>query len=80
MVVYSFVIFAIMQAPPGDFLTAYVATLASSGSSMSAEQIAAMRRQYGLDQPFVVKYLVWLAAPAARRLWPVARVPAADAS
>ena len=41
MVIYSFVIFAIIQAPPGDFLTAYVATLASSGSSISAEQIAA---------------------------------------
>ena len=26
LVVYSFVIFAIMQAPPGDFLTTYVAT------------------------------------------------------
>jgi peptide/nickel transport system permease protein len=60
MVVYSFVIFAIMQAPPGDFLTAYVATLASSGSSLSAEQIAAMRAQYGLDQPFFVQYLLWL--------------------
>src|SRR6185295_87447 len=60
MVVYSFVIFAIMQAPPGDFLTAYVATLASSGSSISAEQVAAMRTQYGLDQPFFVQYLLWL--------------------
>jgi peptide/nickel transport system permease protein len=60
MVVYSFVIFAIMQAPPGDFLTAYVATLASSGSSLSVEQIAALRAQYGLDQPFFVQYLLWL--------------------
>jgi peptide/nickel transport system permease protein len=60
MLVYSFVIFAIIQAPPGDFLTAYVATLASSGSSLSAEQIAAMRAQYGLDQPFFIQYLLWL--------------------
>jgi peptide/nickel transport system permease protein len=60
MLIYSFVIFAIIQAPPGDFLTAYVATLASSGSSLSAEQIAAMRAQYGLDQPFFVQYLLWL--------------------
>ena len=60
MVIYSFVIFAIIQAPPGDFLTAYVATLASSGSSLSAEQVAAMRAQYGLDQPFFVQYLLWL--------------------
>jgi len=60
MAIYSFVIFAIIQAPPGDFLTAYVATLASSGSSLSAEQVAAMRAQYGLDQPFFVQYLLWL--------------------
>jgi peptide/nickel transport system permease protein len=60
MLIYSFVIFAIIQAPPGDFLTSYVATLASSGSSLSAEQIAAMRAQYGLDQPFFVQYLLWL--------------------
>ena len=60
MVIYSFVIFAIIQAPPGDFLSAYVATLASSGSSISADQIAALRHQYGLDQPFVVQYFLWM--------------------
>jgi peptide/nickel transport system permease protein len=60
MVVYSFVIFVIIQAPPGDFLTAYVATLASSGSSLSAEQITAMRHEYGLDQPMIVQYFLWV--------------------
>jgi peptide/nickel transport system permease protein len=60
MVIYSFVIFAIIQAPPGDFLSAYVATLASSGSSISADQIAALRHQYGLDQPFIVQYFLWM--------------------
>ena len=60
MAIYSFVIFVIIQAPPGDFLTAYVATLASSGSSLSAEQIAAMRHQYGLDQPMIVQYFLWV--------------------
>src|SRR5260370_2390011 len=60
MLIYSFVIFAIIQAPPGDFLSAYVATLASSGSSISADQIAALRHQYGLDQPFVVQYVLWV--------------------
>jgi peptide/nickel transport system permease protein len=60
MLIYSFVIFAIIQAPPGDFLSAYVATLASSGSSISADQIAALRHQYGLDQPFAVQYLLWM--------------------
>ena len=60
LVVYSFVIFVIIQAPPGDFLTAYVATLASSGSSITAEQLQAMRHDYGLDQPFLVQYARWM--------------------
>ena len=60
MVIYSFVIFVIIQAPPGDFLTAYVATLASSGSSISQEQIEAWRAQYGLDQPMIVQYWLWV--------------------
>jgi len=57
---YSFVIFAIIQAPPGDFLTSYVATLSASGTSISAEQVQALRHEYGLDQSFIVQYLRWL--------------------
>jgi ABC-type dipeptide/oligopeptide/nickel transport system permease component len=49
------------QAPPGDFLTSYMATLASSGSSVSAEQFEALRRDYGLDQPLHVQYWKWMA-------------------
>ncbi|MCC6470092.1 MAG: ABC transporter permease [Alphaproteobacteria bacterium] len=60
LVLFSIVVFAIVQAPPGDFLTAYVATLASSGSSISAEHIAALRHEYGLDQPMAVQYLRWM--------------------
>ena len=54
--IFSAVVFAIVQAPPGDFLTAYMATLASSGSSVSAEQFEALRKDYGLDQPRLVRY------------------------
>jgi peptide/nickel transport system permease protein len=60
MLIYSFVIFAIIQAPPGDFLTSYVATLSASGSSISTEMIQAMRQDYGLDQPFIIQYWHWL--------------------
>ena len=58
--VFSIVVFAIVQAPPGDFLTSYVATLASSGSSIDAQHIAALRREYGLDQPIPIQYLRWV--------------------
>jgi len=60
LLVFSVTVFAIMQAPPGDFLTTYVATLASSGSSITAEQVAALRHEYGLDQPIWVQYLKWM--------------------
>ena len=60
MVIFSVMIFAIVQAPPGDFLTSYAATLASSGSSVSLEQLNALRAQYGLDQPVYVQYYRWM--------------------
>jgi peptide/nickel transport system permease protein len=61
MAIFSILVFAIVEAPPGDFLTSYIATLASSGSSIGAEQVEALRRQYGLDQPFHIQYLRWMA-------------------
>ncbi|MCW3476772.1 ABC transporter permease [Limobrevibacterium gyesilva] len=52
--------FVIIQLPPGDFVDAYIAQLASSGSSVSAEEAQAMRLQYGLGQPFYVQYGKWI--------------------
>src|SRR5438309_9557547 len=57
---FSVTVFAIVQAPPGDFLTTYVATLASSGSAISAEQVDALRREYGLHRAFWVQYQKWV--------------------
>jgi peptide/nickel transport system permease protein len=60
LLLFTLIIFVMVQAPPGDFLTSYVATLASSGSSIDAAQVAALQKQFGLDQPFPVRYLRWL--------------------
>ena len=76
--VFSVTVFAIVQAPPGDFLTSYMATLASSGISISAEQFEALRREYGLDQPLYVQYCKWMVNLLQRQPRPVARVPAAQ--
>jgi peptide/nickel transport system permease protein len=56
---FSVMVFALVQAPPGDFLTSYIATLASSGSSLEMEEIAMLKAQYGLDQPVYVQYFRW---------------------
>ncbi|HYM90826.1 MAG TPA: ABC transporter permease [bacterium] len=60
LAVFSIVVFALVQAPPGGFLTSYLSTLAASGSSIDAAQVEALRRQFGLDQPFHVQYLRWV--------------------
>jgi peptide/nickel transport system permease protein len=58
--IFSVFAFIIIQAPPGDFVTAYIAELAASGSAMDQTQIDGLRRLYGLDQPMHIQYLKWM--------------------
>ncbi|MCB2053553.1 MAG: ABC transporter permease [Geminicoccaceae bacterium] len=56
----SIVAFALIQAPPGDYLTTFAATLAASGDVVDSERLDALRTRYGLDQPFLVQYWKWI--------------------
>ena len=47
----SVLTFVIICLPPGDFVDAYIANLSIGGSTVSAEQAAVMRQEYGLDRP-----------------------------
>ncbi len=60
LLVISVLIFGIIQLPEGDYLSSYIAELESLGETVAKEKVAFLRRQYGLDQPFVVQYLQWL--------------------
>jgi peptide/nickel transport system permease protein len=57
---FSVMVFALVQAPPGDYLTSYIATLSASGSSLDQAQIEALKQQFGLDQPVYIQYLRWV--------------------
>lgn len=57
---FSVFAFVVIQAPPGDFVTSYIAELAASGSSMDQAQIDALRELYGLNQPMHIQYLKWM--------------------
>lgn len=59
LVVISFIIFVIIQLPPGDYLESYIAEMESQGESIDPQQIMMLRQQYGLDEPFMVQYLTW---------------------
>jgi peptide/nickel transport system permease protein len=52
--------FLIIQLPPGDFVTAYIATMSAGGAGITEGEAQALREQYGLDQPFHIQYLKWM--------------------
>ena len=56
----SIVSFVIIQLPPGDYLTTYVANLAAAGEIVSEEELAGLYKQYGLDRPMHVQYWKWI--------------------
>ena len=62
LLLISIVSFVIIQLPPGDFLSSYVAQISQEeiGATISQEQLEALERRYGLGQPMHVQYLRWI--------------------
>jgi peptide/nickel transport system permease protein len=60
LLVISVLIFGIIQLPEGDYLSSQIAELEAMGETVAKEQIEFLRKQYGLDQPFIVQYFNWL--------------------
>ena len=53
--------FLILQAPPGDYVSTFIARVSlQQGFTMTPEEEDALRRQYGLDRPIYIQYLKWL--------------------
>ena len=60
-IVTSIFAFAVIQLPPGDFATTYVAGMAAQGDNVSAQEtLEQLRSSYGLDQPMPVQYIKWI--------------------
>jgi len=69
LIVISIISFVIIQLPPGDFLTSYVAQLRMEGEDVDAEEIAALKQRYGLGQPVYVQYWKWISGILFRGDW-----------
>lgn len=67
LLVISFVTFSIIKLPPGDFLSNQIAELRSQGDKAALERVEFLRKQYGLDKPFIQQYAVWVG------IWPSER-------
>ncbi len=56
----SFIIFVVIKLPPGDFLSTLIEEKLASGEATDLKEVERLRREYGLDQPFIVQYARWL--------------------
>lgn len=56
----SILSFTIIKLTPGDYVTAYIAQMSSSGTMVTQEEAANLRAEYGLDQPMYVQYGKWI--------------------
>ncbi|TMJ55748.1 MAG: ABC transporter permease [Alphaproteobacteria bacterium] len=61
LVAISVVIFTIINLPPGDYFSTYIAELQSSGEAADLAKIHFLQVQYGFDRPLWEQYLYWVA-------------------
>ncbi|HRJ40610.1 MAG TPA: ABC transporter permease [Caldilineaceae bacterium] len=66
VIAVSLVSFAIIQLPPGDYLTTVLAQLSAQGDLVEADVIAALGARYGLGQPLYVQYYKWISGIVLR--------------
>ncbi|MFF2089887.1 ABC transporter permease [Paenibacillus sp. NPDC058174] len=56
----SFVVFYIIQLPPGDYVSSYSAKMSAAGDVMTQAEMDEMRSNLGLDRPVYEQYFVWM--------------------
>lgn len=60
LLVISFLIFGIIELPPGDYLSNQIDQLRAQGETASIAKLEFLRQEFALDRPFLERYLVWL--------------------
>jgi len=60
LILASMVIFVIIQLPPGDYIESYIGELLAAGESVDLARVEYLREEYGLNQPFWKRYLLWI--------------------
>lgn len=61
LLMITFVVFIVIQLPPGDYVDTMTAKMISQGEQVSEAEIVQLRKAYGLDQPFFIQYIKWVA-------------------
>jgi peptide/nickel transport system permease protein len=59
LIAISIVIFTIINLPPGNYFTTYIAELQGSGETTDLAKIEFLEKEYGFDRPLWQQYLYW---------------------
>jgi peptide/nickel transport system permease protein len=59
LIAISILVFIVIQLPPGDYLTTFIAQREAAGNMVQAEEAEALRREYGLDRLGYMQYFMW---------------------
>ena len=59
IMIISVLSFAIIELPPGDFVTMRIIELEQTGTRVDEDEIARLTEQYGLDKTLVERYALW---------------------
>ena len=59
IIIISVLSFAIIELPPGDFVTMRIIELEQTGTRVDEDEIARLTEQYGLDKTLVERYALW---------------------
>ena len=57
--VVSIISFVIIQLPPGDYLTTFIANKEAGGETVDPATVENLKIRYGLDKPVYIQYLTW---------------------
>lgn len=60
MMIISILSFGIIELPPGDYVTRYIADLEMKGMKVTEEDTTRLRAMYDLDKPMPVRYVNWI--------------------
>ncbi len=63
LLIVSVVVFAVIELPPGDYLSSRVLVLSETGDHNSMQQLAELRSTFHFDDPAWKRYLAWLGVP-----------------
>lgn len=61
LAIMSVFAFVVIQLPPGDYLTSYIANLQQQLGSVDDATVEQLRQQYGMDKPMWQQYFYWMA-------------------